>query len=205
LAYEPAVLLLDEPLANLDARLREEMRFELRAIQERSGVTAVCVTHDQSEAMVLSDHIIVMSNGRIEQQGPPQEIYERPRTEFAARFIGLSNLLDVAEVSGSDGVLSGISAFGPIRFLAGNASPAKVRKLSIRPEDVEIHRSPPADRANVVSATVQSRIYQGECVALFTLAGSQEFRVHVGRSLGIAAGEQVHLVLPPERLIALEG
>ncbi len=91
--FDPDVLLLDEPLSNLDAKLREEMRFEIKAIQTRVGVTSIFVTHDQAEAMVLSDNMVVMSRGLIEQQGPPNEVYDHPGTRFVMDFLGQSNHL----------------------------------------------------------------------------------------------------------------
>ncbi|MDH3240156.1 MAG: ABC transporter ATP-binding protein [Alphaproteobacteria bacterium] len=99
LVFEPQVLLLDEPLSNLDAKLREHMRFELRIMQRRLGVTALYVTHDQEEALTLSDRVVVMSAGRIEQMGTPTEIYERPATRFVAEFIGKANFLDVEAIA----------------------------------------------------------------------------------------------------------
>ena len=93
LVVQPRILLLDEPLSNLDAALREEMRFEIRSIHERFGITTIYVTHDQAEAMVVADKVAVMNRGRIEQLAPPHEIYERPQTHFVARFIGLTNIL----------------------------------------------------------------------------------------------------------------
>src|SRR5437762_4414123 len=102
LVMEPALLLLDEPLSNLDAKLRERMRFELKRLQRELGITTVYVTHDQSEALALSHSIAVMNKGRIEQIGPPREIYERPINQFVADFIGSTNFLD-ATVSGAEG------------------------------------------------------------------------------------------------------
>ena len=98
LVIEPPVLLLDEPLSNLDAKLREEMQIELRQIQRTVGTTTILVTHDQAEAMALSDRIVVMNHGRAEQIGPPHEAYERPATPFVASFLGKTNLLDGATV-----------------------------------------------------------------------------------------------------------
>ena len=95
LVFEPALLLLDEPLSNLDAKLREQMRFELRIMQQRVGLTAVYVTHDQEEALTLSDSLVVMNHGEIEQIGTPIEVYERPATRFVAQFIGKGNMIDV--------------------------------------------------------------------------------------------------------------
>ena len=105
LVFEPALLLLDEPLSNLDAKLREQMRFELRIMQQRIGLTAVYVTHDQEEALTLSDRLVVMNHGEIEQIGTPTEVYEHPATRFVAQFIGKGNMIDVA--SGVDWQASG--------------------------------------------------------------------------------------------------
>ncbi|HTB41634.1 MAG TPA: ABC transporter ATP-binding protein, partial [Reyranella sp.] len=98
LVIRPQILLLDEPLSNLDAKLREEMQIELRQIQRTVGTTTILVTHDQAEAMALSDRIVVMNQGRAEQIGPPHEAYERPATAFVASFLGKANLLDGATV-----------------------------------------------------------------------------------------------------------
>jgi ABC-type Fe3+/spermidine/putrescine transport system ATPase subunit len=103
LVFEPQVLLLDEPLSNLDAKLREHMRFELRVMQSRVGVTTLYVTHDQEEALTLSDRIVVMNEGRIEQAGTPREIYEQPATRFVAEFIGKANFIPLAGEADSDG------------------------------------------------------------------------------------------------------
>ncbi len=92
MALEPRILLFDEPLSNLDAKLREKMRFELRQIQQRLGIASVYVTHDQQEAMVIADRIVLMHNGAIEQIGAPEDLYHRPRTRFAAEFVGLANI-----------------------------------------------------------------------------------------------------------------
>src|SRR2546428_647130 len=102
LVSTPEVLLLDEPLSNLDARLREEMRFELREMQAKLGITSVFVTHDQAEAMTLSDRIVVMNAGRIEQEGSPEEVYQRPRTRFVMDFLGRANHLPARIRKGDD-------------------------------------------------------------------------------------------------------
>ncbi len=105
LVMEPKVLLMDEPLSNLDAKLREQMRTEIRRIQRDIGITSVYVTHDQVEAMTLSDRVVVMNQGIIEQVGPPQEIYRYPRTRFVADFIGRANFLDAKSLGGTDGAM----------------------------------------------------------------------------------------------------
>jgi ABC-type Fe3+/spermidine/putrescine transport system ATPase subunit len=111
LAYEPSVLLLDEPLSNLDAKLREEMRFEIKELQKRFEITAVYVTHDQTEALALSDRVAVMNSGLVEQIGTPEEIYAAPRSRFVADFIGLSNFLS-GSLAGSDGRFSRVEVGG---------------------------------------------------------------------------------------------
>src|SRR5512136_416903 len=106
LVYRPKVLLLDEPLSNLDAKLREEMRFEIKEVVTRLGITAVYVTHDQGEALALSDRVAIMNRGRLEQLGTPEEIYEHPQSRFVAEFIGLSNFLEgYAQVVGRETML----------------------------------------------------------------------------------------------------
>jgi iron(III) transport system ATP-binding protein len=134
LVLEPAVLLFDEPLSNLDARLRREMREEIRALQQRLQLTVAYVTHDQSEALAVSDQIIVMHQGHIAQQGAPQEIYERPQNEFVAGFIGDAMLFS-AEV-GADGWVS----LGPLRFQPRQSRKAGPVKVAVRPEAWLIER-----------------------------------------------------------------
>ena len=116
LVIRPQILLLDEPLSNLDAKLREEMQIELRQIQRTVGTTTILVTHDQAEAMALSDRIVVMNQGRAEQIGPPHEAYERPATPFVASFLGKTNLVDGAS-----------GAAGEDLVRAPRASPARCR------------------------------------------------------------------------------
>ena len=114
LVFQPELLLLDEPLSNLDAKLREHMRFELRIMQKRLGLTAIYVTHDQEEALTLSDRLVVMNNGYIEQVGPPEDIYERPATRFVAQFIGKANMIELADAveHTADGALVRLRTYG---------------------------------------------------------------------------------------------
>lgn len=128
MVFEPRVLLLDEPLSNLDAKLREHMRFELRIMQRRLGVTTIYVTHDQEEALTLSDRIVVMNKGRIEQAGKPSDIYERPETRFVAAFIGKANFLPI---TGSV-VANGATAELQLATYDGIQN-IKVDKQSLRP------------------------------------------------------------------------
>ncbi len=161
LVMRPEVLLLDEPLSNLDARLRVQMRSEIRKIQEEIGVTTIYVTHDQEEAMSLSDRIIVLHQGRIEQQGPPHEIYERPRTRFVAEFIGTSNLVPV-RVGDLRGDRVEIEIFGGCLSVPRPTEPELTvgRELHavVRPEHVRIAGQ---SESGVFRATVESRSYLG--------------------------------------------
>ncbi len=135
LVLEPAVLLFDEPLSNLDARLRREMREEIRSLQQRLGLTVAYVTHDQSEALAVSDQIIVMNDGRIAQRGTPQDMYERPGSAFVAGFMGEAMLFPAA--AGPDGVVQ----LGPLQIASGRALPPGAVKVAVRPEAWQIHRA----------------------------------------------------------------
>ncbi len=134
LVLEPAVLLFDEPLSNLDARLRREMREEIRFLQQRLGLTVAYVTHDQSEALAVSDQIIVMDDGGIAQSGTPQDLYERPDTEFVAGFMGEAMLFPA--VAAADGSVQ----LGPLRIVPAQRLAAGAVKVAVRPEAWQIHR-----------------------------------------------------------------
>src|SRR5690348_11314575 len=164
LVYEPAVLLLDEPLSNLDAKLREQMRFELRSLQKKLALTVLYVTHDQTEAMALSDRIAVVNRGRFEQVGSPTEVYERPTTAFAGEFLGRSVSLDGILRKSAD--CSWIELAGGERITLENetgdslADGASVR-LSARPEDIQL--LPAADlELNQIAATIEQLDYLGD-------------------------------------------
>ena len=177
LVFEPRVLLLDEPLSNLDAKLREHMRFELRIMQQRLGVTALYVTHDQEEALTLSDHIIVMNRGRIEQVGTPDEIYEQPATRFVAEFIGKANFIDTA----GEAQVSAAGATVPLATYDGTVTitldagavrtdrrdePGTGARLFIRPEKIRIGpaAASPAgdDGVGMIPGRIIGRAYLGD-------------------------------------------
>ncbi len=203
LAYNPEVLLLDEPLANLDAKLREEMRYELVDVQARTGLTVLYVTHDQSEAMTLSSKIIVMQEGHIADEGTPQSIYEFPKSRFVAEFVGLSNLIAVEETSQSEHQVLGKTALGTLR--ARSAAAGAIRFFMIRPEDVTVAVGAQNGQPNRVPARIASRIYQGETVVLLAeSAGGVTIRAHVRRDHPALPGAEVTLFLAPEHLVGLE-
>jgi iron(III) transport system ATP-binding protein len=140
LVVEPSMLLLDEPLSNLDAKLREHMRWELKELQKRMAITFVYVTHDQAEAMALSDRVAVMSGGKLQQFGPPREIYQRPANRMVADFMGLVNLIPVKVLDGTDGECR-LSLGGQATVSMKTSSkpqPGAEMMLAVRPENVKL-------------------------------------------------------------------
>lgn len=176
IVIHPEVLLMDEPLSNLDAKLRVEMRNVIKNIQKQIGITTVYVTHDQEEALAISDRIAVMHDGVIQQIGTPKFIYQRPANEFVSGFIGLSNFLD-AELSGNNLTFEGGYSVS-IDNLVPNAS--KKVHVAVRPEDFEIKA---ADQPGI-KATVNSSVFLGMSLHYFvTLANGQEAEVVVTQNL----------------------
>ena len=173
LVYRPKVLLLDEPLSNLDAKLREEMRFEIKEVVTRLGITAMYVTHDQGEALALSDRVAIMNRGRLEQLGTPEEIYESPRSRFVAEFIGLSNFLDgqVQAVRDPEMVVtaSGLQVSTPA--LSGIGQGQKVL-LFLRPNEIEILPPETPPETNLFEARVEKATYLGD---------TMDYRLSLGR------------------------
>jgi spermidine/putrescine ABC transporter ATP-binding subunit len=205
LVYRPKVLLLDEPLSNLDAKLREEMRHEIKDVLRRLEITAVYVTHDQEEALALSDRIAIMHQGRLEQVGEPEEIYARPRSRFVADFVGLSNFLD-GHVDALDGARM-LVRVGEARVAvpalpgarAGQAVP-----LFIRPAAVELLAADAPGGPDVLAARVESATYLGDRMDYrLRLEAGPELRVQTGAETRAAAGARVRVRLPPERIRAL--
>ena len=160
IVVQPGVLLLDEPLSNLDANLREEMRYEIRRLHDEFRITTVYVTHDQAEAMVTSDRIAVMNQGRVEQVDEPRALYARPRTRFVAGFIGRTNFLD-ADVRGDDVVFDGFTV--PVARFGAPVSPRGRVSFSLRPQSIHLHRQrPTATETTAVAGEVVQRAYLGE-------------------------------------------
>ena len=206
LVREPKLLLLDEPLSNLDAQLREQMRAELKRIQSEWGVTTVYVTHDQAEAMAISDRIAVLNQGLLMQIGGSEEIYERPTSEFVASFIGRSNILtgrlqqDVAD--NQFGLVE--SSIGPVRcWFRTRANAGAAVKFVIRPENVECSKTPFGETLNVFRARTTSRVYLGEIAEhTFDLNG-QALLARSHPSVGLQSGEDVYVRFAPDRTIAI--
>ncbi len=195
LIVEPETLLLDEPLSNLDANLREEMRFEIRRLHDVFHCTTVYVTHDQSEAMTTADVIAVMNGGRIEQAGSPEEIYDRPRSEFVARFIGNSNVLKGRGLDARTVEFSGV----PLQ-VNGVASANAPAALSIRQHEINLMPAKPQSDSNVVPAKVVRQIFLGGNRDYMVEAGDgTQLRLITSPALSIAPGAPVWLHLPPDK------
>jgi ABC-type Fe3+/spermidine/putrescine transport system ATPase subunit len=194
LVVEPQTLLLDEPLSNLDATLREEMRFEIRRLHDQLKITTVYVTHDQAEAMVTSDRIAVMNAGRVAQLGTPEEIYEAPRTAFVAGFIGASNIFE-CRVEGNRATADGIS------LALATAAPPGPRSLAIRPHGIEIAPSdrPVADSVNTLRGVVRQQVYLGHSrdYQIAVNGSSITLRVIVAPNVRHDIGAAVLLRIPP--------
>jgi len=211
IVIEPDVLLLDEPLSALDANLREDMRVELKRIQERIGVTTIFVTHDQSEALALSDQIVVMSEGRVEQTGAPEDVYNTPASEFVARFLGASNILPATSVGRDDSsVALDAEGFGRLVIPAGNApnlngtGPAK---LVIRAEKLLL-TSPdtPADDTVAVDGIVETVDYQGQAARYFVRVGERQLQaINMIDRRPFAEGAAVSVRLRPRDCAVLPG
>ena len=202
LIVEPETLLLDEPLSNLDANLREEMRFEVRRLHDAFRYTTVYVTHDQSEAMTTADVICVMNLGKIEQSGSPQEIYDQPRSEFVARFIGMSNVLKGKALDNSRVSFAGV----PLRVTGDPLQPNAEAAVSIRQHQIELLSKEPADKANVVPAKVIRQVFLGSSRDYMVEAGDgTQLRIVTEAEESIPSGASVWLRLPPDRCRALAG
>jgi iron(III) transport system ATP-binding protein len=202
LVIEPETLLLDEPLSNLDANLREEMRFEIRRLHDKYRYTTVYVTHDQAEAMTTADLIVVMNQGAIEQAGTPEEIYQRPRTEFVARFIGGTNVFR-GRRRFEDTVDCGHGL--ALRCGSGEFAAEGDTAVSVRHHDVHLLRGKPdATLPNCIDGTVIRQVYLGgHRDYLVSLAGGETVRTVTPTDVAIAVGETVWLHFPPEHCRAL--
>ncbi len=209
LVRNPKVLLLDEPLSNLDAKLRERMRFEIKSLVRRMNMTSVYVTHDQAEAMVISDRIAVMDSGNIVQIGPPEEIYTKPANRFVADFIGTTNFIagEIVEVPKDKDQVVVQTEFGQ-RILcrvfdsARAASNQRVH-ISIRPEDIGVFIKAPEKQENLLRGTIMHRAYLGNFLYFFVNVDSTMIRVQAPYDMKQREGEELYLFLNPEKCIAL--
>ncbi len=202
-------MLLDEPLSNLDAKLREKMRFELKRLQRELKITTVYVTHDQSEALALSHQIAVMHDGRIAQIGSPRDIYERPANQFVADFVGNTNFMDgkIVSVSGSHGSEVGTCVvrtdIGDVTVtVAQPLRPDDRVSLSVRPEDVELTEARPSG-GNVWEARVDQKVFLGEAVDFQVAVGPHTLLSRRHPALRTRVGESIFVQLPPEKCVVI--
>lgn len=195
----PQVLLLDEPLSNLDARLRESMQEELIQLHRQTGLTTIFVTHDQEEALSLSDRIILLNEGRIEQQGTPAELYGAPSTRFSAAFMGSSNILDVD--LGTDGTAchARLTAEGRLPLADGHATRG-ASTITFRQEDVQL--APPGQAG--CSARVETAIFLGSRVRYVVSVGEHRIRCLATDGQNFRAGDTVTLRVAPNRIRFLD-
>jgi len=204
LVIEPAVLLLDEPLSNLDAKLRESLRFELKRLQREQGITTVYVTHDQAEALSMSNEIAVMREGRISQIGNPFSVYLEPENDFVADFVGLTNFLKgvVTQHSGRGGTVrtaDGTLIVDNIVDLADGEECV----VSIRPEQIQVMADTTPSGPNMFSGTVVTRLFTGDCMDYQIRVGNDTIRCRTPASQRYSTGKPITLSLPAEYCIAL--
>ncbi len=194
------LLLLDEPLSNLDAKLREQMRRELRTLQRRLGTTSIYVTHDQDEALALSDRIAVMNGGRIVEIGTPSELYLQPRHAFTARFIGQAELLPCTPVAATGAGARVATALGELTASV-HAEPGRAANhLLIRPEHVRfVNGAAPAE--NVIDGRISGRVFSGRLVEYDVDCRGGTLAVHETSGVVREVGSAVQLHLPPERCV----
>ncbi|MEV7045339.1 ABC transporter ATP-binding protein [Amycolatopsis sp. NPDC051061] len=207
LLCEPEVLLLDEPLSNLDAKLRAQLRAELRSFQQRFGVTTLYVTHDQGEALAMSDTIVVMNKGRIEQIGSPAEIYDSPASRFVADFVGSANLIPgVLDGTAGARVVEAKTSIGVLRCERFTTPPAAGREVHvcIRPEHIRVvDEIPETGAANRFPARITATEYLGDRREVVVAVDDVELRAHADAHLAARPGDDVGVVLDPAWTVAL--
>lgn len=198
LVIKPDLLMFDEPLSNLDAKLRVKMRVEIRRLQQELGFTAIYVTHDQEECFAISDKVAIMNGGVIEQMGTPGEIYNHPQTEFIARFVGFENFFDLQPLSGNRFSLKNGT---PITIKQGGEGSGTLRGC-IRPEDVAVLPAG-ASAPNTITGTVQVSTFLGQHNQLNVLTDIGEFVVSCAQDQVFPVGESVTLSLAANKIILI--
>jgi iron(III) transport system ATP-binding protein len=200
LVNEPKVMLLDEPLSNLDAKLRVQMRSEIKALQRRTNITTIFVTHDQAEALAISDQIAVMHGGKLIEVGAPHDLYTRPKRKFTATFLGLTNLIQgkVLEVDGDSrpgkmATKKGVLSFIPSTTLKKDQQAV----ISIRPENIPLHKEKPQGLENVLEGIVKEAIFMGDAYQCKIAVGDDLLSVHTHPFNAVSPGDKVYLHLDP--------
>ncbi len=201
IAFSPTVLLFDEPLSNLDAKLRTEMRVELRELQRRLDITSVYVTHDQEEALAISDRVIVMNHGRIEQIGSPETIYNRPESIFVADFVGAANLIAGQVATAGDGTVV-FETVGGLILKAADTANKNATILALRSAYITLQRESGAD-ANVASGTIHRRMFHGDFIQYVVDWPAGQLIVRRPPTEMIEEGATVTIAFAPEHCILL--
>ena len=203
LVKEPKVLLLDEPLSNLDAKLREQMRLEIKELQEKLKITTLYVTHDQTEALAISDVVAVMNEGEILDLGRPKEIYHRPQNKFTADFIGQTNLLEGRVLERKEKLVKVATALGEFYCSVLKETETSDDVLvSIRPENL-ILSAEPFSLENTVEGEIKSLIFLGEMVDCQILAREVVLRARIHPSSPFKEKDRVYLKIDPESSICI--
>jgi iron(III) transport system ATP-binding protein len=205
IAFSPTVVLFDEPLSNLDAKLRAEMRLELRELQRQLGITSVYVTHDQEEALAISDRVIVMNVGAIEQIGTPEQIYNRPRNRFVADFVGSANLIRgrVGEALAAAGTLEFVAEGGQLlHATAAHCPRGNETEVAVRTAYIEIGKG---NSVNQLPGTVRRRMFHGDFVQYVVDCPLGQMIVRHPPTNLVAEGEGVNLSFSAEHCVLLEG
>ncbi len=202
LALRPGVLLFDEPLSNLDAKLRESMRMELVELHRTLRITSVYVTHDQVEAMVISDQISVMHQGRVLQTGTGRELYERPADPFVADFLGAGNFLDGRVAGGRIAAEGGLTIAGPLPDGAAEGSRVLV---ALRPERLRVHAADPGAGENCWRGELVGQVFAGDHVLCRVVVGGREMRVRADPFVALEDGKSVWVSIPAAQVTVVPG
>jgi len=204
LILQPKILLLDEPLAALDRRLRKDMQFELKKLQHELGIAFLCVTHDQEEALAMSDQIVVMNSGHVEQIGTPKEIYRTPKTRFAAGFIGEMNFIKAVAI-GSSGGLTAYEGSGGLKVYSTTESdPGSQLTLAIRPEHLRINSGNAASTVHAIDGTVVDSSYLGTNTRIEVNASGTTLHVETEGAATVGnSGDPISLEYDPKRVLVL--
>jgi iron(III) transport system ATP-binding protein len=204
--FSPSVLLFDEPLSNLDAKLRADMRIELRELQHRLGITSLYVTHDLEEALAMSDRIVVMRDGLIEQTGTPDEIYRLPNNAFVADFVGSANLIrgrHRTDLSGN-GLVALETSTGHIVYGMAHGRPAGAELVvSVRTVHLRISTEPPTAKQNAWRVAVEQTVFQGDFTQVHVGWGGQQLIARCAAMEPLAIGRDVYITVEPRHVVVL--
>jgi ABC-type Fe3+/spermidine/putrescine transport system ATPase subunit len=204
--FQPSVLLFDEPLSNLDAKLRADMRIELRELQHRLGITSVYVTHDLEEALAMSDRIVVMRDGLIEQTGTPDEIYRLPSNAFVADFVGSANLIRGRHRADLDagGLVALETSAGHIVYATSYGRPVGAEPVvSVRTVHLKLSTEPPAAAQNVWRVPVEQTVFQGDFTQVHVGWGGQHLVARCAAMEPLAIGQDVYISVEPRHVVIL--